>query len=106
MYSGARSAGETHSATAVAAASFIASLMHRARTLIAPRKIAGEARAYNPPREERQTSPPAASEVFGLKVHWPILLPTIRLNECNECDVVIVTQYPGAVFAWIATASS
>ena len=82
------------------------SLMHRARTLIAPRKIAGEARAYNPPREERQTSPPAASEVFGLKVHWPILRPTIRLNKCNECDVVIVTQYPGAVFAWIATASS
>ena len=29
--------GETHSATAVAAASFIASLMHRARTLIEPR---------------------------------------------------------------------
>ena len=66
-------------------------------------KVAGEARVYSPPRKERQTSPPAASEVFGLKVHWPILLPT---NECNECDVVIVTQYPGAVFAWIATASS
>jgi Nucleotidyl transferase AbiEii toxin, Type IV TA system len=83
-----------------------ASQRSKIRDLYDLAEIVGEARACNPPREERQTSPPSASEVFGLKVHWPILLPTIRLNECNECDVVIVTQYPGVVFGWIATASS